>query len=294
MSIKKVKKDKSLKEIKNTDPSNEVTWNPLLGVFLVFAIYVLSQVVGLVIMIYPALMHWSTLKSTNWLDNSTYAQFAYLIIVESFTVFAVLYLLKFFKADKKSIGLRKPRWKDLLWAVIAAPIYYVIYIIVVAIISSLDKGFNVSNGQNVGFNDVHGVAELVVTFISLVILPPIAEEILVRGFLYSSLKKGMLNIKLFHNSQPQTGKKGGKLHRALPTIVAAILTSVIFASAHLPEGTSGLLWIGFVDTFILSMVLIFLREKTGGLWSGMIVHALKNGVAFFVLYVGSIYAFHIL
>jgi membrane protease YdiL (CAAX protease family) len=256
-------------QIKEKSLSKNITWNPLLGVLLVLGIYVVSQVVGLVVLIYPLLMHWSSTRSSNWLSNSIYAQFAYLIVVESFTVISVIYLLKYFRTDKKAIGLRKPKWKDLLWAVIAAPIYYLIYIVVVAITSGLDKGLNVSEGQNVGFNHVHGLAELTVTFISLVILPPIAEEILVRGFLYSSLRKG------------------------LPQLAAALLTSVIFASAHLPEGTSGLLWIGFIDTFILSMVLVYLREKTGGLWSGMIVHALKNGLAFFVLYASSIYAFHI-
>ena len=283
--------------------SKDITWNPLLGVLLVLGIYVLSQVIGLVIMIYPALMHWSSSAASNWLDNSTYAQFAYLIIVESFTVLSVLFLLRYFKTDKKAIGLRRPKWKDLLWALIAAPIYYGIYIIVVAIISSFDKGLNVSEGQNVGFNNVHGVAELVVTFISLVILPPIAEEILVRGFLYSSIKKGFTTgpitrtklkfLQGFYGKSSSKNEKTSKLMRAVPTIVAAILTSIIFASAHLPEGTSGLLWIGFIDTFILSLVLIYLREKTGGLWSGMIVHALKNGLAFFVIYIGSIYAYHI-
>ena len=84
---------------------------------------------------------------------------------------------------------------------------------------------------------------------------------MVRGFLYSSFKKG------------------------LPTAAAVIVTSAIFASAHLPEGGGGgLLWIAAVDTFILSLVLIYLREKTGALWASMTLHALKNGVAFVALF----------
>ncbi|HEY1645155.1 MAG TPA: type II CAAX endopeptidase family protein, partial [Candidatus Saccharimonadales bacterium] len=203
------------------------------------------------------------------LNNSIYAQFFYILIVEAFTVLGVLQVLKWFKVDRKVIGLRRPKAKDPLYTLIAAPVYYGLYIVAVLVISTFVKSLNVSETQNVGFNAVHGVAQLIVTFISLVVLPPIAEEILVRGFLYSSLRKG------------------------LPQIVAALLTSVIFASAHLPEGTSGLLWIGFIDTFILSMVLIYLREKTGGLWSGMLLHGLKNGVAYYVLYLAPLLSLHI-
>ncbi len=246
-----------------------VKWNPWIGVLLVLAIYVFSQIVGLVVLIYPILRHWSAAKSSSWLNNSTYAQFFYVFIVEAFTVLAVLQLLKWFKVDKKVIGLRRPHLRDPLYALLAVPVYYLLYIIAVAILSSFVKGLRLSETQNVGFGSVHGAAQLIVTFISLVILPPIAEEILVRGFLYSSLKKG------------------------LPQIAAAIVTSVIFASAHLPEGTAGLLWIGFVDTFILSIILIYLREKTDGLWSGMTLHGIKNGVAYFVLYLAPLLAIHI-
>lgn len=246
-----------------------VKWNPWIGVLLVFVIYILSQVVGLVTLIYPVLNHFSAARTSSWLSHSIYAQFFYVLIVESFTIGSVFMLLKWFKVDKKVIGLRKPNIKDPLYALIGAPIYYVIYVIAIVILSSFIKGLNVTQTQNVGFNNVHGVAELIVTLISLVILPPLAEEILVRGFLYSSLKKG------------------------LPQIVAAIVTSLIFASAHLPEGVGGLLWVGFIDTFILSMVLVYLREKTNGLYSGMMLHALKNGVAFYVLYLAPLITLHI-
>ncbi len=109
---------------------------------------------------------------------------------------------------------------------------------------------------------MHGQAALALTFISLVILPPLAEEIMVRGFLYSTLKKAMRPIG------------------------AVILTSALFAAAHLPEGgAAGPLYIAALDTFILSLVLIYLREKTGGLWASITLHASKNGIAFLLLFV---------
>ena len=66
---------------------------------------------------------------------------------------------------------------------------------------------------------------------------------------------------------------------------AVIGTSLLFAAGHLAEGGSaGLLYIAAIDTFSLSLVLIYLREKTDGLWASMTLHALKNGIAFVALF----------
>lgn len=160
-----------------------------------------------------------------------------------------------------AIGLRRPRWSDLGYGLAAVPAYFVLYIITVGVITALVPDLNVSQQQDIGFKDPAGTIELILTFISLVILPPIAEEILFRGFLYSSLKK------------------------ALPIAGAVVGTSILFAIGHLPAGgAAGPLYIAAIDTFVLSLVLIYLREKTGGLWSSMLLHAIKNGVAFTALF----------
>jgi membrane protease YdiL (CAAX protease family) len=43
------------------------------------------------------------------------------------------------------------------------------------------------------------------------------------------------------------------------------------------------MWAAAFDTFILSVVLVYLREKTGALYAGMLVHMLNNLLAFFVV-----------
>ncbi len=238
-----------------------VPWGALIGLFYVLAIYFSSQIVGSLLVIYPKIMHWSTIRSNNWLNNSVFAQFIYVFIVEAYSVAAILLIMKWYKASPKLIGLRKPKWKDPLYGLGGLFIYYPIYIISITVATSLFHSLNVSQQQDLGFGNVHGVAQLVVTFISLVILPPITEEIMVRGFLYSSMKKG------------------------LPQIGAALVTSLIFATAHLPEGQTGILWVAGIDTFILSTVLIYLREKTGGLWASMTLHGIKNSIAYLALYI---------
>jgi len=95
---------------------------------------------------------------------------------------------------------------------------------------------------------------LVLAFIGLVVLPPIAEEMLFRGFLYRGLAK------------------------RLPKILSALITSGLFALLHFQWNVS-------LDVFVLSLVLIALYEKTKNLWVCVGLHAIKNGIAFLALFV---------
>jgi membrane protease YdiL (CAAX protease family) len=120
---------------------------------------------------------------------------------------------------------------------------------------------NLDQKQELGFDAVVGTIERLMAFVSLVVLPPIVEEVMFRGFLFAGLRK------------------------KLPFPAVALLVSLIFASLHLLEGSGGLLWVAGIDTFVLSLVLCYVREKTGNLWAGIAVHMLKNCVAFLYLYV---------
>ncbi len=240
----------------------KVPWNPWSAlVFAIVAYYGSQFLAATAVTIYPELKHWSTAQTTDWLNNSVGAQFVFILLAEAFVVGAVYYFLKLYKAGWPAIGLKRPRWHDLAYGLSAVLPYYLLYLLTVGVVSHFVAGLNVNQQQNIGFTNVHGQAQLALTFVSLVVLPPLAEEILVRGFLYSSLKK------------------------ALPLVWAVIGTSAIFAAAHLPEGgAAGPLYIAALDTFVLSLVLIYLREKTGSLWASITLHAVKNGVAFVALF----------
>ena len=266
MSNKKViKKETKAPEKKSL---SQKLWLAASTILTVLAIYFISQVVGLVILIYPVIRGWTNAQATHWVNTSTTAQFLYIAIVELVTVLSVFGVLKLINKKPSYIDIRKPKKLDPVYGIAAYPIYYVCFLVIVIILGIFIKSLNVAQHQNIGFNNVHDHYDLIITFISLVILAPIGEEILVRGYLYSGLRK------------------------AMPKIYAAVVTSLIFASAHLPEGKVGLLWIGFIDTFTLSMVLVFLRERTKGLYAGMTLHALKNGVAYYVLYLAPLIMSH--
>jgi uncharacterized protein len=242
---------------------NTVPWKPWVGIVFIVFVYYASQVAGgLALSIYPSLQHWSQTQTLDWLNNSVGAQFVFILLAEALSIGAIYLFLKRYKVSFATIGLKRPRWRDPFYGLLAVPVYFILYLLVVGVISHSVPGLNVNQEQEIGFNNVHSGLALTLTFLSLVVLPPLAEEILVRGFLYSTLKK------------------------ALPLLGAVLVTSALFAAAHLPEGgAAGPLYIAALDTFILSLVLIYLREKTGSLWASITLHAIKNGVAFLALFV---------
>jgi hypothetical protein len=240
-----------------------VPWSPAVGViFVVLGFFATQVAAGLLVSIYPLLKHWSTSATNSWLTNSVTAQFIFIVLAEGFSLLAVYGLLRATGARPSVIGLRRPKWTDLLMGIAAVPVYYACLFAILAVAKIAFPSLNLNQEQQLGFNDVTGTIPLVMTFVSLVVLPPIVEEILVRGVLYGTLKK------------------------ALPIIWAAIVTSALFAAAHLPEGgASGPLYVAAVDTFTLSLVLIWLRERSDGLWACITLHAIKNGIAFVALFV---------
>lgn len=249
------------------DENVSAGWNSVAGVALAIVIFFAAQIISeLLLSLYRFPKHWSSDQVINWLQNSITAQFLYILIAEGLIVLVIVLFVRRYKDGVRAIGLRRPKWSDPVWGLSAIPLYLVLYLITVGVLTYFIPSINVNEKQQLGFNNVSGASEMILTFFSLVILPPIAEEILFRGLLYSSLKKN------------------------LPKVVAVLGTSALFALGHLPEGGSaGPLYIAGIDTFILSLILILLREKTGGLWASMTLHALKNCIAFVALFAAYIH-----
>ncbi len=234
-----------------------------LSVVSVSGIYFILPVVAalLVYWVVSVFLAWPHERVLDWLNESISAQFFYMTLAQIFTLGAIYFLLRRFGWTLRTIGLTWPKWHNFLTGIVAAVPYFVLYAILIWVVTALMPGFDVNQRQEIGFEDAHTTLQLAMTFVSLVILPPIVEEITMRGFLYTGLRKW------------------------LPRILAAIVVSGLFGAAHLAEGGDvGPLWIGALDTFALSLVLISLREITGNLWAGITLHMLKNGVAFVILF----------
>ncbi len=222
------------------------------------AIFILSQVLAGVIVALLTLNHGRT-GLQDLLNGSAPVQFAYTAIAETLAVSLVLWRLKRLKLTPAAIGLTKPKLRDVIRALLGFGVFYILLIGVSAVLFHFFPQIDTSQQQDVGFKNLVGPFDTGLALVSLVILPPLGEEVLMRGYLFSGLRS------------------------RLGFISAGLITSLLFGLAHLGEGVGGaLLWTAALDTFLLSLVLVYLREKTGAIWAGIFVHALNNLVAFVV------------
>lgn len=243
-----------LKSTKTNQPAKNFggPWRVIVYTLLVF---LLSQIVAaLIAELLIGLTHPHT--STN-LTDSIAGQFGYILLAEGLAAYGSIWLVRRRRFGLDSIGLgRWPKARDLAMAVAGFGIFWVIIIMTNLLINVWAPDLS-DQKQQIGFDNLHTSTDHLLAFISLVIIPPLGEETLVRGYLYSGLRK---------------------VWRFWP---ALLVTSLMFGLAHLEFGTGGpLVVLAAVDTFFLSTVLVFLRERTGALYAGILVHMLNNVIAF--------------
>lgn len=152
-----------------------------------------------------------------------------------------------------TMGLgRVMSWKDIALGIAGLIIYFLMAMGALALLK-LIPGVDVSQVQDLDVGHVYGVS-LMWVFVALVLITPFAEELLFRGLLY-----------------------GGLRARKLPVWVSAGIVSILFGVAH------GQLNVG-VDVFCLSLVACHARELTGSIWAGVVLHMVKNFIAFAIVY----------
>lgn len=213
--------------------------------------------VAQVIVAVPLVIVESLELSVSAIDPSVLNTIASAIIyVITILLVAVLpYKIKKIKTSKSEIGLnRLPNWMDIAITPAGFIAYIVFSAILVFITTSIFPGFDIDQAQNIGFDNLSKQYEYILAFFTLVVIAPVAEEVLFRGYLY------------------------GKLKKYVPLWIAVIATSLLFGAIH---GN----WNVIIDTFALSVVLCVLRELTGSIWASILLHMLKNGIAFYVLFI---------
>lgn len=232
--------------------------NPILLIFNTIALFFVSQFVASFVVIF--VQKFSGGETSQSLNTSL--QFIYVVTADLLILFGVRMFLRKKGQTLKSVGMSKPQMSDVGKALLAYAGYLVIFMLTTIIAKKVSPSLNVDQQQQLGFEANKGLVNLVLAGISLVILPPIVEETLCRGYLYTGLRSR---------------------YKIIPS---AIITSIVFASAHLQFGSNApLLWIAAIDTFVLSLVLVYLREKTDRLAASMILHGIKNMIAFSLLFI---------
>lgn len=243
-----------MSENSSNKPSPVIVWRKVIGLLLWVGVsFAVAQ--GLLILLAWGLS-WLGLplkEINNTMLQTIFAASVYLLTLV--IAVGVPWWIKKSTTNKHELGLsRLPSWLDIG----LAPAGFVIYMLVTIALSTLATvlipGFDADQIQEIGFGNLAYRYEYLLAFATLVVIAPLAEEILFRGYLY------------------------GKLKKYLPVWVVIVITSVMFAVVH---GQ----WNVAVDVFALSLVLCTLREITGSIWAGVLLHMLKNSVAFYLLFI---------
>ena len=104
-------------------------------------------------------------------------------------VIGVPYLFFRGKINKELFGLKgKMKWKYPLIAVGGFGVYYIISIFLTLLMALINPDFDISQAQDVGFESLASSSDYVLAFLALVVIAPIVDEIIFRGFLFGVLK----------------------------------------------------------------------------------------------------------
>lgn len=161
------------------------------------------------------------------------------------------------------LGIHKRPGPEIWWLPFMLWVGYMIATLVASYAASFLPFVNGQETQNVGFENLTQPYEYVLAFVALVILPPVAEELLFRGYLF------------------------GRLRQTFGFWVTTIVVSVVFGIVHLQ-------WNVGIDVAVLSIFLCYLRERTGSVWAGMVLHGIKNGLAYFLLFIAPLLGWQLL
>lgn len=194
-------------------------------------------------------------------DTSYWPKTLILSIIAGALVVGVFWVLKIWRETKprKFLLLEHAPNPRQLFEVIATYGLYFLSLFLAVVLVSVSGTVDVEQTQELGIAQPEGIYNLSAVFVLIVVLPAISEEFLFRGFLYNSLKK--------------YGGVG----------VAYVMTCVLFGAAHLEY--DNLNWIAAIDTLIFSAFLIYISQRHRSLYSAILLHAIKNSIAFYALFV---------
>lgn len=234
----------------------------VISILVIVGVFFVSQIVPVVLIVLGLVAAGKDEAYVDSLfsDNSAFQFFIYTAIATLSVYLIYRYLkwqkdkpIKFLMLETKTL-----RWAN-LWDVIITYGLYFMTVVAATVFLDVFTSVDVNQSQELGISRPDtGISRLLV-FASLVVLPPISEEIIFRGFLFNKLKK--------YSSY----------------LVATLSTSVLFGVAHLEF--SNLNWIAAIDTLIFSFYLIYISQKHQSLYSSILLHAIKNGIAFYVLFI---------
>lgn len=217
------------------------------------ASFILANIIAVAVLSVLEATHIYTPATSSAIYNTVLATAIYVMTLG--ITLGVPWLLQRRFTGRSDLGLtRLPTWMDITLAPAGAIVYLLVSSSFIVLFTSIFPQIDAQQAQDVGFQNLANQSQYLLAFVTLVVLAPFAEEILFRGYLY------------------------GKLKKHAPIWAAMLITGALFAAAH---GQ----WNVAIDTFALSLVMTSLREMTGSIWAGVMLHMMKNGLAFYLLFI---------
>ena len=184
--------------------------------------------------------------------NDIGASFALDLVGVVLGLLLVAGFLRHYRVSWDVVGWRKVNFLRVIKYLLGIMLlFFFLAQVALVLVQMLVPGFNANQPQTNEFTS--GISSnRNIALIALVLLPPIFEETIFRGFIFPALAK------------------------RLGTVGGAILSSVLFGLAH---GQANL----FVYTTILGLLLCFMYLKLRSIVPGILLHMLNNYLAFLAL-----------
>lgn len=193
-------------------------------------------------------------------EKSIYFNFGLLVITDLAFLAVIFWYLRSIKLGVKDLGLIKRFKASNLPLVLAVAVGYVFLTTVISLgFKLLFPSIDLGQEQAIAFTKAVGPVEKLFAAVALLVVAPISEELIFRGFIFKGFRK------------------------QLGFLAAAVISSIFFGLIHGQINVA-------LDTFALGLMLCYLYEKTQSIWPSIMLHSLKNGIAFYLLFFTSISA----
>jgi len=225
-------------------------WSIVLGILL----YLVGQF-SVSLFLPPLLIRAGVISSSEVLSTAsgtiTAATFWLLIVADIVSVALIVALvLSFYKEKLSSLGLTTKKLpKAILYGVVG---FFVAFILADIAAYPIEQHFGVDPTQQALSQSATVSGLLPLVLLSGVIIAPIAEEIVFRGYLYKAFRD---RFKPWY---------------------AIVMSAALFSAIHLEP-------LAAVPLFVIGVVLAYVYEKTDNLMAPIALHMLNNAVAFLVV-----------
>lgn len=216
----------------------------ILYLLLYFGIQLMmSFVAGIVIVIYMMLSGNQDMLS---LESDLMGYTTVVLLISN--AISLIFIWLFFKVRKKRFTTELQLYKCSVKQMVTVALFGFGYSIVSSWIlgmipfpESMIESFEISH-------DALSLGNPFVNFMSVAILGPVVEEVFFRGLIYTRLKTGM------------------------PTVVAGILSAIIFGVMH-----GEIIWM--LHAFVVGLVFVWVFEKTKSLLPCIVIHVVNNSIS---------------